>query len=112
MSVKRSWGIASASLVDGAEENGVVVVVVGVTVEEEAEVVTAAVAQAAAAPVAAEVEGASVAFEDLERSEAMRSFSCELRESGNASSRCRWYGRKAERERRPSFYFLMVNYDG
>ena len=93
MSVKRSWGIASASLVDGAEENGVVVVVVGVTVEEEAE-----------------VEGSSVAFEDLERSEAMRSFSCELRESGNASSRR--YGRKAERERRPSFYFLMVNYDG
>ena len=94
MSVKRSWGIASASLVDGAEENGVVVVVVGVTVEEEAE-----------------VEGSSVAFEDLERSEAMRSFSCELRESGNASSRPR-YGRKAERESRPSFYFLMVNYDG
>ena len=98
MSVKRSWGIASASLVDGAEENGVVVVVVvGVTVEEEAEVVTAAVAQAAAAPVAAEVEGSSVAFEDLERSEAMRSFSCELRESGNASSIAR-YGRRKEKE--------------
>ena len=97
MSVKRSWGIASASLVDGAEENGVVVVVVGVTVEEEAE-----------------VEGSSVAFEDLERSEAMRSFSCELRESGNASSSAvvREEGGKRKQMFRPSFYFLMVNYDG
>ena len=106
MSVKRSWGIASASLVDGAEENGVVVVVVGVTVEEEAEVVTAAVAQAAAAPVAAEVEGSSVAFEDLERSEAMRSFSCELRESGNASSRCEV---REEGGKRKKTLFLFFN---
>ena len=75
------------SWVDGAEENGVVVVVVVVTVEEEeAGVVTTTGAQAAAAPVAAECEVSSLAFEDIGWSKAMRSFSCELRESGNASS--------------------------
>ena len=70
------------SWVDGAEENGVVVVVVVVTVEEEeAGVVTTTGAQAAAAPVAAECEVSSLAFEDIGRSKAMRSFSCELREN-------------------------------